>query len=157
MFTTAGFLGTKALLFMDIITIYFAILPFLLFYSITFAIRKEYKKHFISQGIILCVTIIFVLIFEVGVRLSGGFIEYVQNNTLSYNFLLSFLIVHIVIAIFAFLAWVYLFISSYKMYKENKFKSIKNTKHKRMGKIVFFFLCLTSLMGVLIYIFLFVL
>ena len=62
MFEQSGFLGTKALLYMDIVTIYFAIFPFLLFSSIYLAIKKDYSKHFISQTIILFITIIMILI-----------------------------------------------------------------------------------------------
>lgn len=156
MFTTQGFLGTKALLFMDIVTIYFALLPFLLVYSISFAIKKNYKKHFISQSIILGLTLVLVLVFEIGVRLTGGFMEYAKESSLSYDFLLYFLIVHIIIAIFAVAGWLYLYISSYKEYKLNGYANFSNTKHKKIAKAIFASLTLTSIMGVCIYIFLFI-
>jgi len=157
MFTAQGFLGTKALFFMDIVTIYFALLPFLLVYSISYAVKKEYKKHFISQSLILALTLILVLVFEIGVRLTGGFIEYAKESTVSYDFLLYFLIVHIIIAIFAVAGWLYLFISSFKEYKKNGYTNFSNTKHKKIAKAIFAALTITSIMGVSIYVFLFVL
>ena len=157
MFSQAGFLGTKALLFMDVVTIYFALLPFLLAYSIFYAVKKQYKKHFISQTIILILTLLLVIVFEIGVRISGGFIEYAKHSHISYDFLVVFLIVHIVIAIAAVAGWLYLYVNSYKMYKQDGFKSFSNTKHKKIGKAIFASLTLTSIMGVSIYIFLFVL
>jgi len=156
MFSTQGFLGTKALLFMDVVTIYFALLPFLLAYSIYFAIKKEYKKHFISQSAILVLTLVLVLVFEIGVRLTGGFLEYAKESSISYDFLFMFLIVHIIIAILAVAGWLYLFISSYKEYKSNGYSNFKNTKHKKIAKAIFAALTITSIMGVSIYIFLFI-
>lgn len=157
MFTSAGFLGTNALLFMDIATIYFVLLPFLLLYSINFARKKEYKKHFLSQTLTLVLTLLVVLVFEIGVRLTGGFFEYVKSSSISYDFLLIFLIVHIIIAIFAVGGWLYLYISAYKEYKQNGFVNFKNTNHKRIGEAIFVALTITAIMGVAIYIFLFIL
>lgn len=156
MFSIQGFLGTKALFFMDLVTIYFALLPFLLAFSIKQAIKKEYKKHFFSQTIILIFTLVIVLIFEVGVRLTGGFLEYAKSSSISYDFLVLFLIVHIIIAILAVAGWLYLYISSYKQYKLSGFKSFKDSNHKKIAKAIFASLTLTSIMGVCIYLFLFV-
>lgn len=157
MFSINGFLGTKALLFMDIVTIYFALLPFLLAYSIYFAVKEEHKKHLISQGLILGFTLIIVLIFEIGVRLTGGFLEYVKDSSISYDFLFIFLMVHIIIAIGSVAGWLYLFISAYKEYKQTEFQNFSNTNHKKIGKAIFAALTISSIMGVCIYIFLFVL
>lgn len=156
MFSIHGFLGTPAYLFMDIVTIYFAILPLLLFLSIKLAINKKYIQHFYSQAAILTITIIAVLIFEIGVRVTGGFLKYATISSLPFNFLVVFLIIHILIAIFAVIAWIYLFISTLKLYKKGKIDAIKESNHKLIGKIVFLSMFLTCVMGVMIYIFLFV-
>lgn len=156
MFTQVGFLGTKALVFMDIITIYFGILPFLLLFSIRYAVKKMYKKHFVSQSIILAFTLCVVLIFEVGVRFSGGFLQYAKYSSLPFDFLLIFLIVHILVALAAIAGWLYLYISSYRIYKDKNMETVKITKHKKIGKAIFAAITLTSMMGIAIYIFLFV-
>lgn len=156
MFSIEGFLGTKALFFMDVVTIYFALLPFLLAFSIKYAIKKEFKKHFISQSIILATTLLIVLVFEVGVRLTGGFLEYAKTSSISYDFLVLFLIVHIIVAILAVAGWLYLYISSYKQYKNGGFTNFSQTNHKKIAKAIFASITLTSIMGVCIYLFLFV-
>jgi len=156
MFNTVGFLGTKALLYMDIVTIYFALLPLLLLISIYFAVKKRYQEHFISQAAIFVITIIMVLIFEVGVRITGGFIEYAQQSQLSYDFLVGFLIAHIIVAVASTTGWLYQIIVSYKLYKSKGFESFKTTKHKKIGKVLFAALTVNSIMGVCIYLFLFV-
>ncbi len=156
MFFETGFLGTKAPFYIDFITIYFAFLPFLLAYSISLAVKKELKKHFLSQAIILAITLIIVVIFEIGIRVSGGFLEYSQHTSVSYNFMLIFLIIHIIIAIGSVSGWLYLFISSYKSYKKNHFSKIVGTKHKKIGKAIFLSLTISSIMGICMYLFLFV-
>lgn len=154
MLFSKGFLGTAAPFYLDLATVYFAILPFLLAFSILYAIKKEYKKHFISQAIILSITLVIVVIFEIGIRISGGFVEYSKYSNISYDFMLVFLIIHILIAIAAVGGWLFLFISSYKQYKRNE---LDGKKHKKMGKAIFIALTISSIMGVCIYLFLFIL
>lgn len=153
MFFEPGFLGTKALMYMDIVTLYFAVLPFLLAFSIYQTVRGNIKFHYQSQFVILAVTIIMVLIFEIGVRLTGGFAEYAEQSPISYDFLLLFLVIHILIALMAVGGWIYLIISSYKSYQNNVLEN--SSKHRKMGKWIFAALTLTSIMGCLIYLFLF--
>ncbi len=154
MFFEPGFFGTRALMYMDIVTLYFAILPFLLGFSIYQAIRKNIKLHYQSQFFILAMTIVMVLIFEIGVRLTGGFVEYAKQSSLSYDFLLLFLIIHILIALMAVGGWIYLIISTYKSYQNGTIEN--STKHRKIGKWIFGALTLTSLMGCSIYLFLFI-
>lgn len=153
MLFSKGFLGTSAPFYLDFATVYFAFLPFLLAFSIFLAVKKEYKKHFISQAIILASTLIVVVIFEIGVRISGGFLEYSKYSNVSYDFMLIFLVIHILIAIAAVGGWLFLFISSYKDYKNNK---LDGKKHKKIGKAIFTALTISSIMGIFIYLFLFV-
>ena len=152
MFSLQGFLGTTAPFYLDLATVYFTILPFLLAISIYLAVKKEYKKHFISQAIILGTTLVIVVIFEIGVRISGGFLEYTKYSNVSFDFMLVFLIIHILIAIAAVGGWLFLFISSYKAYKNNSFDG---KKHKKIGKAIFTALTISSIMGICIYLFLF--
>jgi putative membrane protein len=153
MYYSQGFLGTSAPFYLDLITVYFGILPFLLGFSIYFAIKKEYGKHFISQSIILSITLILTVIFEIGVRITGGFLEYSKHSNISFDFMLIFLGIHIQVAIIAVAGWLFLFISSYKDYKNNKLDA---TKHKKIGKAIFLALTISSIMGIFIYLFLFV-
>ena len=153
MFFEKGFLGTTAPLYLDITTVYFTSLPFLLAISIYFAIKKEFEKHFLSQAIILGLTLIIVVIFEICIRVSGGFLEYSKYSNISFEFMLVFLTIHILIAIAAVGGWLFLFISSYKDYKNNSFDG---KKHKKIGKAIFVALTISSIMGICIYTFLFV-
>lgn len=153
MFFEPGFLGTKAFMYMDIVTLYFALLPFLLAFSIYQAVRGNTKLHYQSQFVILAVTIVMVLIFEIGVRLTGGFVEYAKQSPLSFDFLLVFLVVHIFIALMAVGGWIYLIIATYKAYQNGILE--KSAQHRKMGKWIFGALTLTSIMGCSLYLFLF--
>ncbi|MCK9372935.1 MAG: DUF420 domain-containing protein [Sulfuricurvum sp.] len=154
MFSEAGFLGTRALFFMDLVTLYFAILPILLGLSIRQAVIGKIALHYRSQMAILGLTIIMVIIFELGVRISGGFVEYVKISPISYDFLLLFLAVHIFIALMSVGGWIYLIITSYRTYKQLGRSGMD--KHRRLGKWIFAAMTLTSIMGCSIYLFLFV-
>lgn len=148
-----GFLGTKALMYMDIVTLYFAALPFLLGLSILFAIRGHITLHYRSQISILLLTVAMVVLFETGVRITGGFAKYAPQSFLPYDFLALFLAVHVLLALLAVGGWIYLILSSYRAYRHG---ALDVARHVRIGRPLFAALTLTSLMGVSIYVFLFV-
>jgi putative membrane protein len=150
-----GFLGTRAVFYMDLVTVYFAILPFLLAFSIRQAVIGNISLHYKSQMAILILTVVMVLIFEIGVRISGGFAEYVKASPISYDFLLLFLLVHILVAFLSVVGWIYLIVTSYRTYMKEGCEGMK--KHRKMGKWIFASLTLTSIMGCSIYLFLFLL
>ena len=152
MLFSKGFLGTSAPFYLDLATIYFAVLPFLLAFSIYLAVKKKYKQHFISQAMILITTLLIIVIFEIGIRISGGFLEYSKYSSISFEFMFIFLIIHILIAIIAVAGWLFLFISSYRAYKNNTFDT---NKHKKIGKAIFMALTISSIMGICLYLFLF--
>lgn len=154
MFLEPGFLGTRAAFFMDMVTLYFALLPFLLGMSIRQAIIGNITLHFRSQIAILLLTMAMVIVFELGVRISGGFIEYVKFSPISYDFFLIYMAVHIFVALMSVGGWIYLIITSYKTYL--KYGREGMGQHRRMGKWIFAAMTLTSLMGCSIYLFLFV-
>ena len=142
---------------MNLMVIYFFLLPFFLILSISFAKQKKYKLHFISQTFLLSFSFLVIIYFEIMIRLEGGFFEFIKDSTLSHTFLVTYLIVHILISITALILWIRLFVKSYKMYKIKKFEEFKSSNHKKMGKITFIFLFLSCITGVLLYFFLFLL
>ena len=149
----AGFLGTKALLYMDIITLYFGILPILMASAIYLAIKKKYKLHYKMQLSIFAITLVVVAIFEVGVRVSGGFSAFMEHSNANYTYMLMFLVVHVLVAILSVVLYSTLIYSSTQQYIFKKEPFAPN--HKKMGQVVFFGMTLTSIMGILIYYFLF--
>ena len=150
----SGFLGTQAPFYLDVITVYFALLPFLMFLSISFAIKKDYNKHFVSQLILFAVTLVVVVVFEVGVRISGGIMEFMKSANISYGFMITFLIVHVSIALASVVVWSALLYGAIKSYRLES--TGVSASHKKVGRYVFLGMSISSFMGVAIYYMLFI-
>lgn len=149
-----GFLGTGAPIYLDIVTIYFAILPFLFFGGIAFAINKKYEMHYKFQLSTFILTLVMVVIFELGMRISGGFGKYMEDANIDETFMLGFLIFHILIALVSVVLWTILIYSAVKEYKLKHEPIVKS--HKKLGMVVYGGMSITSFTGILIYYFLFI-
>ncbi|NOQ31591.1 MAG: DUF420 domain-containing protein [Helicobacteraceae bacterium] len=156
MFET-GFFSTRAPLFMDVVTIYFALLPFLLGISIYFAAKGKLKLHMQSQLAIFIFTMMMIVVFEVGVRVIGGFKEFLEHSSVSQSYFVIYLIIHVMIAIASVVGWVWLIFKSHHAFKTNGFKDEFFKIHPPAGKLVFIGLTLTAYSGVGMYYMLFVL
>jgi putative membrane protein len=150
----SGFLGTTAPFYMDFITVYFALLPFLLYISIRYAVKKEYEKHYVSQLSVFLITLVVVVIFEVGVRISDGFMEFMKHAHVPYGFMVPYLVLHVSIALASVVLWSALIYGAIKSYKLEQ--NGVSTSHKKVGKWVFTGLTVTSIMGIGVYYLLFI-
>ena len=148
----SGFLGTKAPFFMDFVLIIVALLPFLLVVAISFAMRGKYRLHEISQKIIFEVYVV-VGYFEYGVRLGGGYDGFVKDTTVSHDYSLIVLILHIIIAVVSFVLWLKTLMSARN---DSMPKHIGDSEHKIAGRRAFIGITLTSLSGIWVYLILFV-
>ena len=153
MFET-GFLGTSAPLYMDIVTLYFAILPFLLAIAIRFAIKGQYEAHYKMQLWTFVTTLLIVVVFEVGVRISGGFLSFMEASNADYSLMVAFLIFHVFVAIVSVVVWSALIYGAVRRYRLEDQPQLPS--HKKIGKWVFAGVSATSIMGLMIYYFLFV-
>jgi len=148
-----GFFDTKAPLYMDIITLYFALLPFFMGSAIFMAIKKRYEAHYRMQILIFIITLVIVGIFEVGVRVSGGFNAFMQQSNADYLSMIIFLVFHILVAFASVVLYSILIYSSFKQFRLKSEPLVKS--HKKLGIVVFSGMSLTSVSGVMIYYFLF--
>jgi len=150
-----GFITQRAPLFMDIISIYFFILPVLLFLAIRLAINKKYMQHMQAQFAIFIITLVFIVIFEIGVRIVGGFGGFLNDSSVSKDYFITFLVLHILVALASVVGWIIMMIKSYNSYKQDKFNSPFFKTHKKYSKILFVGISLTAYSGIGIYIMLF--
>jgi len=157
MFFEPGFLGTRAPMYLDLVAIYFIALPLLLFVSIRYAMKGEIKKHLQSQLGIFIMTLVMIVVFEVGMRLAGGFKEYIKESSVSYGFFITFLIVHILVAIATVNLWSYQIISSVKAYKKGTLTGEKAQRHRKIAKYLMVGITITLIQAACIYYFMFVL
>ena len=141
---------------MNVMVIFFSILPFIVLQSIYYAKNKRYKLHLISQGFVLILTILVLVYFEVMIRIDGGFFEFSKESNVSHDFLVKFLFFHIALSLIAAILWITLFFKSMVLYKAGEIESLKNSNHRRNGKITFLFLLLSCITGIFIYLFLFI-
>jgi len=151
-----GLLGTRAPLFMDVVTLYFAVLPFLVAFSIYLATQGKYQKHFKSQMAVFVMSLLMVVIFEIGVRIDGGFNVYMQESSIFYTGAVVYLVVHILFALMTMVAWGITIYSSYKAYREEGMGAPYFKLHKKRARWVFLAIVINSIMGTLMYPILFV-
>lgn len=151
-----GFLGTRAPLFMDVVTLFFMVVPFLVAYSVYMAIKRRYRAHFILQLFTFAMSMIMVVVFEIGVRIEGGFNAYMQESTLSYSAVLIYLIVHILFALLTVVAWGITIYSSLKAYREEGYQATYFKKHKKRARWVFLAIVINAILGTMMYPILFI-
>lgn len=154
MFET-GFFGTKAPLFMDIVTLIVILLPFLLFGSIALAMKKQFALHKLTQVTLFIVTVIVVLFFEYGVRIDGGIEKYLTYTEISDSFVISFLVFHITIAMVAIFLWARLLYLSLKASKTGELPGKFSLYHKKFAKATTIAILLTGITGFGVYYILF--
>jgi len=154
MFET-GFLGTKAPMFMDIVTLIVILLPLLLKGSILFAKHKMYYIHKQTQIGLFIITIFVIIFFEYGVRLDGGINKYLMNSDISDSFIIGFLAFHITVATIAISLWGRLFYLSLKALKANQLPGQFSTYHKKLANMTINLVILASISGCGVYYLLF--
>lgn len=155
MFAELGFLGSRAPMYIDMVAVVFFLLPVFLFISIRYAIKKEIKKHLVSQVLVFSTMLLSVIIFEVGMRLAGGFTNYLDNTSVNQSFFITVLIIHILTAIVVINAWSYQLITAIKAYRKGTLTGELAASHRKIGKIVSVGIMIVLFQAALIYYLLF--
>ena len=155
MFET-GFLGTKAPLFMDMVTLIVAFLPILVYGAIIFARKKMFKIHMILQNIIFLFSIVVISYFELGVRVGGGFEAFMSESEVSYTYALLVLVLHIIIAVVMLFYWTLtIFMGNYNFVKKT-LPGRASSLHRHLAVKTFMGIIFTSFSGIWVYLLLFV-
>lgn len=144
----AGFFGTRAPFFMDLVTLIVSLLPFLVAIAISFARNKHYKVHAYLQIFIFAFSVIVLTYFEYGVRVSGGFNTFMQGSGVSHDYAFIVLIFHIIVSVIALIVW------GLTIFRAKK--QLQLGKHRKAGLVTFAGVILTSLTGIWVYFLMFV-
>ncbi len=144
----AGFFGTRAPIFMDLVTLIVSLLPFLVALAISFARNKRYGVHSYLQIIIFAFSVIVLSYFEYGVRVGGGFAAFMQESGVSYSYALVVLVAHIIIAVITVVLWATAIFRAKKL--------LQLGVHRKMGLVTFAGVVLTSVTGIWVYFLMFV-
>ena len=151
----AGFLGTRAPLFMDVVTVIVALLPFLILGAISLAKKKKYKAHGKVQELLFWVSVLVVGFFEYGVRSFGGFEAFMEESSTSHNYALGVLIFHIIIAVVTLGFWISTLMRAKKDGATKALPGMYSISHKKAGMRTFIGIILTALTGLWVYYILF--
>lgn len=152
----AGFLGTKAPLFMDVVTLVVAFLPLLVYGGILLARKKMFVLHAIVQNLIYIFSIIVVGYFELGVRVGGGFDAFISSSDVSFTYALIVLIVHIFIAVVTLYYWSRTIISANLHFRKKLIPGKSSQHHRLLAMKTFMGIVFTSFSGIWVYLLLFV-
>jgi len=152
----AGFLGTRAPLFMDMVTVIVALLPFLVLGAISLAKQKLYHLHAQVQIILFIVSVMVVAYFEYGVRSVGGFDAFMQESSTPHGYAFWVLIFHIAIAVITLGVWINTLIRAKRDRRLNTLPGMYSQSHKKAGIRTFIGILLTSVTGIWVYYLLFV-
>lgn len=144
----AGFFGTRAPFFMDLVTLIVSLLPFLVAIAISFARNKHYKVHAYLQIFIFSFSVIVLTYFEYGVRVSGGFNTFMQGSGVSHDYAFVVLIFHIIVSVIALIVW------GLTIFRAKK--QLQSGTHIKAGLVTFGGVILTSLTGIWVYFLMFV-
>ena len=151
-----GFLGTQAPFFMDFVMLVVALLPLLIGLGIVLARRSAYGAHRVYQWLVFIVSVVVVGWFEYGVRVGGGFHDFVQSSTLPKYLLWGVLIFHIAVSILTIVWWVHTLIAAERAYAIHNLPGGHTLPHRRQGWQTAIGVFLTSLSGIWVYLLLFV-
>lgn len=143
-----GFFNTRAPFFMDMVTLIVSLLPLLVATAIWLARKKQYKTHIFSQILIFAFSVIVLMYFEYGVRISGGFSSFMRDSSVSHSYATIVLIFHIIISLITLILWAVAIFFSKKM--------VQLKKHKRIGLATFTGVVFTSLTGIWVYFLMFI-
>lgn len=147
----AGLFGTRAPLFMDIVSSIVITLPFLMLGIIYLAKVKKYKLHARLQVVLYIISLFVLTFFEVGVRYVGGFKTFMEGSGVGHNYALIVLIFHIFISVSTIVIWTRtLFVA------RKQVNSGQADKHKRLGRLTFLGVVMVVLTGGWVYMLLFV-
>ncbi|MEA1982801.1 MAG: DUF420 domain-containing protein [Campylobacterota bacterium] len=152
----AGFLGTKAALFMDMVTIIVALLPLLVYSAILLARKKMYLLHTIAQNFIFVFSVVVVAYFELGVRVGGGFDVFMSESGVEYSYALVVLIVHIIIAVTTLFYWSRTILTGNYAFKKGALPGKASPSHKLLAFKTLIGIVLTSFTGMWVYMLLFI-
>ena len=152
----AGFLGTRAPLFMDIVSVIVFLLPFLIFGAISLAKKGNYSAHESVQKLLFVVSVIVVAFFEIGVRMEGGYKNLMEGSSVSHDYLLYVLIFHIIISVITLILWVKTLLSAKRYKRQSTLPGLYSQAHRKDGQYTFIGIILTMLTGAWVYALLFV-
>jgi len=153
-FKLDGFLGTTAMFHIDIVMVFIVALPFLVGFSLFFALRERYDLYISSQKVLFSLTFGGLLLFLYGVYLNGVELD-MKNNFLSSAITFNILVFQIFISAVTIIAWFVTIQVSLSDYKRRTLPGMYSSNHERAVRRVFVLILLTVFSSIAVYLLLF--
>ena len=147
---TAGFLGTRADVFVDTAIVFFIVAPFLMAYALRLAAQRRHREHRNLQVGILLAGIVAVLLLEVSIRFgntAGAF----AASSLYGSPIAGLFVVHLAVAVPTFIIWCGLAVLSWRRFSRT-LPGPFGPRHRRWGQVAFVGMCLSSATGTGLYV-----
>lgn len=125
--------------------------PFGVYYAVTLAKKKDYKRHKKIQNFVFYISVLGVLGLEMLIRYSGGSGSLASNSAYyGTSFFTITLVSHILVAVLTYILWTVLIILSNRKFKKSLPGKFSKT-HKRVGYIVFVGLIYSAISALAVY------
>lgn len=148
----AGFLGTRADVFMDVVIIIVALVPFLLLGSRWLARTGRLAAHRKAQIVLTTIFAVVIGLFEVYIRIKGG-VDGISGGSPYHEstFLYGFLAVHLCFAVSSAVLWAWLFVVSLRRFSNPPAPGAFSANHRRWGTITMGAMGMTAITGLGVY------
>jgi putative membrane protein len=147
-----GFLGTRADLLTDLITVGYGVIPLALYLSSLLARRGAHRLHRNLQCSLLGLLTVILILFEVNIRMRGGSEALFVSSSFAETPLLRIILLgHLAIAISTYLAWSALTVVSWRRF-ETSLPGRFSVFHRRAGMAVIFGNVATAITGIILYV-----
>lgn len=147
----AGFLGTRASFYVDIIISFLALLPILSALSIVFAIRKYLKLHQFTQFLLFFLTLTSLSLFAYFVHYLNGFDNLVTKSSIDATTISILLVVHVMVSILTLVYWLFSLMNALADKKRRALPGVYSESHATAGKRVFKSIVVTAGTSVALY------
>lgn len=151
----SGFLGTPASIMMDVVVCSLVLVVPALLWSVYLArFRRQFALHKQVQLVLGVVLLIVVVLFEVDIRLHGGFWEMAQESAYYQTaFLRNLLSVHLFFSISTVFIWAVTYATALKSFPSPPRPGSFSPKHKVMAWISVVDMVATVVTGLMVYYF----
>ncbi len=147
-----GFLGTRADLLTDLITVGYGVVPLILAWSAMQARRGFHLRHRAVQCAALALLTVVLVMFEVNIRMRGGSDAlFLSSSFANTPTLRAVLLGHLLIAVSTYFVWVGLTVLSWRRFR-SRLPGVFSRTHARVGRLVIAGNVATALSGILLYI-----
>lgn len=148
-----GFLGTRASLMLDVIVCSLVlVVPTILYSLYLVRYRKNYELHRKIQIALVSVLVLVVILFEVDMRLQGGFWELAKDSSyVDTVFLRNLLYVHLFFSISNAVLWPVTLLTAIKYFPRPASPAAFSPKHKLLARVAVADMAATVVTGLMVY------